>query len=238
MFLTISALVGALLGLISHDLASQALHELELRPLRGSCPRCGHDRGWARLVCPKCDRSIGREWAVVALTATAAVFFALAVDVSWLLIPYGGFLLLTAALGLTDVDAMRIVDRLNIRGSLFLIILLGLSVLPEGSIADYWRALAGGGIYFAGAFLLFVVARGQGFGAGDVKLAPLLGVFTAYFGWTTLGRAVVATAIIGGVMAVVALIFSEAKRDTELPYGPAMILGAWVAVAIVGISAI
>jgi leader peptidase (prepilin peptidase) / N-methyltransferase len=235
---TLAAIAGALLGLIAHDLAAQALKDKPLRPLVGTCPACGHLRGWLRSTCPECGRRPKREFGVVATTALVAFGFVNATGVGWVLIPFAGFLLLTAALMLTDIDDMRIVDRLNLRGSAFLIVALGLISLAIGELPSFWRGLGGGAAYFAGSLLLFVLARGNGFGAGDVKLSPLLGVFTTYFSWTILARSVLATAFIGGILAVAVLLFSEAKRDTELPYGPAMILGAWLAIISVGISAL
>jgi prepilin signal peptidase PulO-like enzyme (type II secretory pathway) len=44
------------------------------------------------------------------------------------------------------------------------------------------------------------------------------------------------TAVIGGIVAVIALLFMAAKRDTELPYGPAMILGSWIAIILSGLG--
>jgi leader peptidase (prepilin peptidase)/N-methyltransferase len=155
---------------------------------------------------------------------------------SWALAPYGAFILLTAALALTDLDAMRIVDRLNLRGSAISIVGRGVASLFDGQFNEFLRGLGGGAIYFGGALLLFLLVRGNGFGAGDVKLAPLLGVFTSYLGWEVLGRGVLGTAIIGGVLALFALAFMAANRNTELPYGPAMILGAWVAIALAGVG--
>jgi leader peptidase (prepilin peptidase)/N-methyltransferase len=181
---------------------------------------------------------LSRELVIAALSAAAGAGIFLATGPTWLLLPYAGFLLLTAAVGITDIDAMRIVDRLNLRGSAIAIIILGAVAVLGGGVEDFPRSLGGGVAYFLGALLLFIIGRGNGFGAGDVKLAPLLGVFTTYLGWVVLGRAVVATAFIGGLLAVGALLFSEAKRDTELPYGPAMILGAWLAIFLFGISAI
>lgn len=175
---------------------------------------------------------------MAATTALVAVGFVNAIGVGWSLIPFAGFLLLTVALMLTDIDDMRIVDRLNLRGSAILIVALGATSLATDQLPAFWRSLGGGAAYFAGSMLLFVLARGNGFGAGDVKLAPLLGVFTAYFSWTILARSVFATAFIGGILAVAVIIFSEAKRDTELPYGPALILGAWLSIISVGISAL
>ncbi|MEX2134347.1 MAG: prepilin peptidase [Acidimicrobiia bacterium] len=238
MTVTLAAIAGALLGLIAHDLAAQALKERPLRPLAGTCPGCGHRRGWLRSKCPECGRTPKREPAVAATTALVAVGFVNAIGVGWALLPFAGFLLLTTSLMLTDIDEMRIVDRLNLRGSALLIVALGVTSLVTGDLPAFWRGLGGGAAYFVGSLFLFVLARGNGFGAGDVKLAPLLGVFTTYFSWTILARSVVATAFIGGILAVAVLLFSEAKRDTELPYGPAMILGSWLAIISVGISAL
>ncbi len=238
MYILLAALVGVGLGLVAHDFAVQVLKEQLLRPFQGTCPNCGFARGWHVLRCPRCERTVSREILLLLATALGAVGFWFALDATWSLIPYGLFLILTAALTVTDIDAMRIVDRLNLRGSATAVLLLGATAWFDGRLSDYWRGLAGGGIYFAGALLLFLLVRGNGFGAGDVKLAPVLGVFTAYLGWSILGRAVVGTAFIGGLLAVGVLVFSEAKRDTELPYGPAMVGGAWLAIISVAISAI
>jgi leader peptidase (prepilin peptidase)/N-methyltransferase len=234
---TLAAIVGALIGFVAHDLAAQSLKDAPLRPLAGTCPDCGNRRGWLQVRCPDCGRRQGREFLVAVVAALVSVGLSHALGTSWLLVPFGGFLLLTTALMLTDIDEMRIVDRLNLRGSALLVLALGLAALLVGDLPAYWRSLGGGAAYFAGALLLFILARGNGFGAGDVKLAPLLGVFATYFSWTILARSVIATAFIGGILAVAVLVFSEAKRDTELPYGPAMILGAWLAIVSVGISA-
>ncbi len=238
MTVTLVAIAGALLGLIAHDLAAQTLKDQPLRPLVGTCAECGHRRGWLRPKCPECGRSLKREPGVAVTTALVAVGFVNAIGPGWELIPFAGFLLLTAALMLTDIDDMRIVDRLNLRGSALLVVALGLTSVAIGESPAFWRGLGGGAAYFGGSLFLFVLARGNGFGAGDVKLSPLLGVFTTYFSWTILARSVLATAFIGGILAVAVLLFSEAKRDTELPYGPAMILGSWLAIISVGFSAL
>lgn len=145
---------------------------------------------------------------------------------------YLGFLLLTAALTVTDLAELRIVDRLNLPGTLILTAaLLGVSIW-SGDLDHFLRGIAGAGAYFAGSTLLWFLARGQGFGAGDVKLSPVLGLFTAYLSWGTLGWAVFITAMVGGVLGVAAIIFGRAGMKTELPYGPAMVVGAWTGIAL------
>ena len=174
----------------------------------------------------------------MALTTTlVSLAFANTVGITVVLVPYLAFLGLTTALALTDLAAFRIVDRLNIRGSIVVAVLLALAAAIEGNLPAFVRGLGGAAAYFGGTTLLFLIAGGRGFGAGDVKLAPQLGLFTAYLGWGVLGWAVLSTALIGGVLALV-LVLSGAGRDAELPYGPPMIIGAWLAIALVGVGAI
>jgi prepilin signal peptidase PulO-like enzyme (type II secretory pathway) len=43
-------------------------------------------------------------------------------------------------------------------------------------------------------------------------------------------------AIIGGVIGLSMLLVGAAKMKTELPYGPPMIIGAWLALTLAGIG--
>lgn len=232
----LAGVVGFGLALGAHDLAIQALDDHHpLRPLAGTCPRCAHDRGWARFRCQRCGRRPGRELLVALGAALAAAGFANTVGLAWSLLAYAGFLLLSTALLVSDIQAFRIVDRLNLRGSAALVVTLVATALADGASQALLRALAGAAVYFVGALLLWLVVRGQGFGAGDVKLAPQLGLFTAFLSWGTLAWAVFATAMLGGVFALGMVLVGRAGMKTELPYGPPMILGAWIAIAWAGL---
>lgn len=231
--------VGFLIGLAAHDLAIQSLgDDLPLRPLRGVCRTCVHNRGWLHIRCQQCGRVVVRELVIAVTSALVAVAFLHTLGWSWLLIPYLAFLMLTVALVVTDLEAFRIVDRLNLRGTAALTAVLAAATAAVGDWSDLARGLAGAAAYFAGASLLFILVRGRGFGAGDVKLAVQLGLFTAYLGWSVLGWAVFGTALIGGVVALILIVGGAASRKTELPYGPPMILGAWTAIVMVGVGAI
>jgi leader peptidase (prepilin peptidase)/N-methyltransferase len=164
--------------------------------------------------------------------------FALTVGTTWELLAYLAFLMLTAALAVTDLEAFRITDRLNLIGTVLVAALLIAAAAVEGNWSQLVRGLGGAAAYFAGTSLVFLLVRGRGFGAGDVKLSVQLGLFTAYLGWSVLGWAVFATAMIGGVVALVLVLGGAAGRKTELPYGPPMIIGAWAAIAMVGVGAI
>lgn len=229
------ALIGGLIGLAAHDLAAQGLRDdIPLRPLIGTCPRCQRARGWRRVRCPECSRRIEREPFVVVIAALVAFGFYQGFGMSWLLLPYLGFVGLSMALVVTDLEELRIVDRLNFRGTLLLAIALTAVALALGESGALVRAFLGGLAYFGGSLVMWLLVRGRGFGAGDVKLAPQLGLFTAYISWGTLGWAVFATAVIGGVVGIGMVLAGAARMKTEMPYGPPMVIGAWLAVILAG----
>jgi leader peptidase (prepilin peptidase)/N-methyltransferase len=247
---------GVLGALVAHDLAAQALADQPLRPLAGTCPRCGAKRGWVSLVCGSCGRRVGREALVILVSVVFAAGFANTIGGQWALLAYLGFLVLTLALAITDFDSLRIVDRLNLRGSAAVIAALGLAAVVDGSGPAFLRGLLGGVAYFAGTNLLFLIVGGRGFGYGDVKISVQLGVFTTFLSWGTLGWAVLITALVGGLASIVVLAAAvtarlRARRTTEegstptigqamkveLPYGPAMILGSWISITLAGLGA-
>lgn len=245
---------GFLGALAAHDLATQTLRDLPLRPLAGTCPRCGHQRGWLKRTCPSCSRRVNREPVLALVGIVVAVGFVETIGTTWSLIPYLGFLVLTLALGVTDIDAFRIVDRLNLRGTLLLVGLLGVAAIADGTEDAFVRALLGGAAFFVATNLIYIVVKGQGFGYGDVKLSAQLGVFTTYISWGALGWSVFLTAFLGGLLSIVVLVTGLAKRArqkraggpestireamrAELPYGPAMIVGSWLAIAMAGLGA-
>jgi prepilin peptidase CpaA len=108
----------------------------------------------------------------------------------------------------TDVRERRIPNRLTYPAMVFG---LGLQSALHG-----WKGLllsAGGGLLFGGFFMLFYLVRGMG--AGDVKLAAALGCLVGLDGsW----RVMFATAVAGGVLAVVFMVASgrivETLRNT------------------------
>ena len=200
---------------------------------------------------------MGRELVLAVAGMLVAVGFAETIGANWALIPYLGFLILTLALGVTDIDAFRIVDRLNLRGTAILAAVIALAAVLDGSVPELGRGGLGALAYFGGSNLMFLLAGGKGFGYGDVKLSVQLGLFTAYLSWGTLAWSVLITALLGGLVSVVVLMVglvarARARRGAtgdqsisirdvmkaELPYGPAMIAGAWTAIILVGLGAI
>lgn len=94
-----------------------------------------------------------------------------------------------------------------------------------------WMMLAGAAIATVVLGLAHVASRGD-FGEGDVRLAPLLGL---YLGW--LNPALVAVALFvafvaGAAVGAALLAGRRIQRDASLPFGPFLALGTVVAILV------
>jgi leader peptidase (prepilin peptidase)/N-methyltransferase len=170
----------------------------------------------------------------VALTAVTALGWAAAtgyLGVSWSL-PAVLYLVVGAAvLTLTDLRAHRLPNRLVLGSYPVVAGLLLLAVADDTRAWPSLLAAAAGGV---GVFLLFLVAALTGpLGGGDVKLAGLVG---AYLGWAGGGSGVVlgvvVTVVSAAVVAGIGLGLGRWQRDSQLAYGPFLLLGCLVGVAV------
>ncbi|MEV5574755.1 A24 family peptidase [Spirillospora sp. NPDC052269] len=161
-------------------------------------------------------------WTLPGCAALAAL---LAFRASGDAIPAFAFLgVLSVLLGVVDVALKRLPDPLT---------------LPSIPIAGVLLAVADPSRWFGmlvGAGLLFLLFAVQWFivpnaiGLGDVKLAPVLGL---YLGW--LGRPAWITGLfgmflLGGLFAITLLLLRRANRKDQMPYGPFMLAGTILAV--------
>jgi leader peptidase (prepilin peptidase)/N-methyltransferase len=89
------------------------------------------------------------------------------------------------------------------------------------------RMLLGGLAYWGLYRLIYALSRGR-LGYGDVRLAGLLGGYLAWVSWGALVLGAYLGTLVGGVAFVALLLARRAGFKTELPYGPPMIVGAWL----------
>lgn len=200
------ALVGLLVGVIAEGIAT----DRSLQSIR---------------------TQLGRTPAVAIATALLFAVTPLAVDVDWVLPAYLWFVAVTVTLTLTDIDTKLIPNRILFPGTIVgLVLLMGGAIIEDGPIV---RPLAGGVIYFVLLLVLALIARG-GFGFGDVKLAFLLGLFTAYQSWETLIVAVFAAFLLGGLVSAILVVFRIRSRKDSIPFGPYLVAGAYLAIVWAG----
>lgn len=243
MLIAIAAILGLLVGSFLNVVAYRVpVGRSVVRP-GSACPKCempiaGIDNvpllSWIVLRgrCRHCGVSISARYPIVE-AATAGLFAAMTaiVGVGPLLPAYLWFTAVTLVLAIVDLDTNRLPNRILYPGTVVAAVLLIGGTAFEGSWSDLGRGALGGLAYFAGLFVLAIAARG-GFGFGDVKLAFLLGLFTARVSWGALGVAALGAFFVGGMVGVALLVTRRAGRKTAIPFGPAMVLAAWLAIAI------
>jgi leader peptidase (prepilin peptidase)/N-methyltransferase len=130
--------------------------------------------------------------------------------------------LVTPRLIAVDIAEHRLPDAIVLPA---LAIAAGSVLLDEG---DRSTALAAAACY--GLLLLALHLLG-GMGLGDVKLAPVLGLLTGALGPAAAIVSPLFAFLTGGLAAVAVLL--RRGPGAAMPFGPAMLLGAWATVLLV-----
>ena len=208
-----------------------------------ACPPCGARvrpadnvpvLGWLRLHgrCRDCDAPISRRYPLVELgTAVLFVVMALRFGPDPVLPAYLYLAAVGLALALIDLDCKRLPDALTLPSYPVAAVLLALGALLGSDSGELVRALLGGlamyALYFA---LCFAYPAGMGF--GDVKLAGVLGMYTAWLGWGAWTVGVFLGFLYGGVWGLGLVLLRRGGRKTAVPFGPFMLLGVLTALLV------
>lgn len=226
-----------------------------------SCPGCGHEIrrrdnvpvvSWLllRARCRDCSAPISARYPLVE-AATGLLFVAVAMFS--MLAPWSplagldgtrglvrGALLLAAflylmaisvSLTLIDLDTHTLPNRIVLPAYIMLPLLL----LAASTVSGDWAAALRGliGLVVLGfVYLALALAVPGGMGLGDVKLAGVLGFVLAYLGWGPLAVGSFGAFLLGGTFAIVLLVVRRAGRRSGIPFGPWMLAGAWLGIAV------
>ncbi|MBB5632939.1 leader peptidase (prepilin peptidase)/N-methyltransferase [Cryobacterium mesophilum] len=136
---------------------------------------------------------------------------------------------ISIALALIDIDTHTLPNRIVLPAYLVGAVLLGVSGLLAGDFAALATAAIGAAALFLFYFLL-VIAYPRGMGMGDVKLAGVLGLFLGFVGWQSIVVGAFGAFLLGGVFSLVLVALRRASRKTAVPFGPWMLLGAWLGI--------
>lgn len=147
-----------------------------------------------------------------------------------LAVTYAAFAVVSVALAVIDIRAHRLPHAIVLPSYPIAWILLGLASIGSGDGGAYLRALIGMAAMFAFYLVLRLVQPG-GLGGGDVTLAGLIGLLLAYLGWSPLLVGVLAGFLTGGLFSLAAIAVRRADRRTRIPFGPWMLVGAWIGIA-------
>lgn len=237
----LGAIIGSFLNVVVHRVPAGAS---VVRP-PSACPGCGaairpRDNvpvlSWLLLRgrCRDCGEPISPRYPLVE-AATALAFAGVVLGVllagptPWVLPALLYLAAVTIALSLIDVDVRRLPDAIVLPSYP---VVLGLLAVASAGSGDWWAlgraaigAVVGFGFYFV---LAFVYPAGMGF--GDVKLAGVLGMVLAWYGWGQLVVGGFLGFLLGGVVGIAIIALRLGTRKTMLPFGPYMMLGTWLAI--------
>ena len=243
------AVMAGLLGLVIGSFLNVVIHRVPrgesiVRP-PSACPGCGNPirprdnvpvLGWLLLRgrCRDCQEPISVRYPLVE-AGTGVIFAATAVrfGLDQVLPAYLYLAAIAVALALIDLDVRRLPDAITLPSYGVAVVLLGAAAATGSDSGDFLRALLGGaamfGLYFA---LCFAYPAGMGF--GDVKLAGVLGLYTGWLGWGVWAVGLFLGFFLGGVFGIGLILVRRASRKSQVPFGPFMIAGVAVAIAVGG----
>jgi leader peptidase (prepilin peptidase)/N-methyltransferase len=171
------------------------------------------------------------RWMASAVTGVLFAALAWRFDAHFDLIPYSFLAAVGVALGVIDMIERRLPSQLVLSGLATVGASFAISAALYSTTPSLLRALAGMAV-LAGFYLALALVSRGGLGAGDVKLGGLLGLALGWLGWSTL----LTGTLLGWLAAAIAWIVLRTTRrwtrDSLLPMGPFLLLGALIVVVL------
>jgi leader peptidase (prepilin peptidase)/N-methyltransferase len=230
-------------GLVGGALVPMTAYRLAVpfeEPDRTACIHCGLTlRGWVRLpsVCTSCGRRLGPPAALTAAVgAVVAGTVAVALGPSPVLPLFVALTVLGVLLGAIDIACARLPHVLVLPA--IAVSLAGFAVVAAvtGSWSDLGRVLAGAAA-LGGGFAVLHLLSARLVGRGDVTLAALLGGYLGWLGWPSVILGAMVPWLVNAPVVLALLATRRIGRRAVLPFGPAMLVGAWLTVLLAGLTA-
>lgn len=136
---------------------------------------------------------------------------------------------ITVPLAVVDLRTMRLPNVVTLTAYPAVALLLLLPAALDSRWSDYGRALLAGGALLA-LYVVLHLINPSGMGLGDVKLSGSLGALLGWLSWNTLLWGALAGFLLGAAAGLLLIALRRAGRRSELPFGPWMLAGAWLAI--------
>jgi leader peptidase (prepilin peptidase)/N-methyltransferase len=233
-FVTVfGALVGSFLNVVILRLPNEG-ESIVLPP--SHCPKCQALIRWydnipiisflfLRGRCRRCRQPISWQYPVVELMMallSLALFRSFGIGPAFFV--YFVFCAALLAIIFIDLHHQIIPDVISLPG-----IVLGFAasfLLPGLSWQESLIGLlAGGGVFYAIAGGYYLLTRRAGMGGGDIKLLAMIG---AFLGWRALPFVIFASALLGSVIGIGAMIKQKKGGKTVVPYGPFLAVASFI----------
>ena len=220
-----------------------------------ACPTCGeHIKPWDNIPvvswlvlrgrCRNCAAPISIRYPIVELVtgllfAATAMKFRIDVDAPaglfvamiLVLVAYLYFAAISVALAGIDLDTHKLPNAIVLPAYLVVSVLLVAASVLASDYSLLLPAAIGGAAMFV-AYLIMALVYPGGMGFGDVKLAGVIGILLGFLGWGTLIVGAFSAFVLGGVFGIALIVFRRANRKSGIPFGPWMLVGAWLGIFI------
>jgi leader peptidase (prepilin peptidase)/N-methyltransferase len=233
---------GALVGAVGGSLVPLPAYRLSVpanEPDRSTCAACATPlpagvAGWIRLpaTCPACGTALGPPaWLTAAAGGLAGALLAAALAASPELPLFLALAVLGVLLAAVDLACRRLPHKLVMPAVAVATAFFAGLALITGAWGAWLRAVLAA-LVLGGVFLLLASVPGGGLGYGDVKLAALLGLFLGWLGWRAVLWGGLLPWLINGPVVLALLLAGRVRRRSALPFGPALLAGALLAVLV------
>ena len=149
------------------------------------------------------------------------------------LVGFAGFLLV--ALGWIDVVHHRLPDAITLPAIPVAAVLVTITALAVPGTGSLLRAgLSGLALWVAFGAVARISPRSMGL--GDVKLVPTLGILTGFVSVASTVVAIGLAFVLGALVAVAGLLSRRVTLSSAIPFGPFLLAGCWLALALPGIE--
>ena len=247
-FLILVAILGLIIGSFLNVVVWRVPRGESIAHPPSHCPACGaavrpRDNvpvlSWLLLRgrCRDCSAPISARYPLVE-AGTALVFVVLAARIG-VEPELPAFLYLGAigvALTLIDLDVKRLPNAIVLPSYVVALVLLGAAAVFGNDWGTYLRAGLGMAALY-GFYVLLRLAYPKGMGYGDVKLAGVLGLYLGWLGWAEVVTGAFLGFLFGGVVGMALMAARKAGRKSQIPFGPYMLVGAFVAILWGGVLA-
>ena len=217
------SIIWAIFGAVAGSVANAVIDRLPRRESwfagRSRCDKCKHELGVADLVpvvsylalrgkCKYCHRPIALRNLLVEL-AMIAGFLALS---TW---PLALIFWVTIVIAVMDWETMLVSDWLV--GSWLILTMFSV----QYSVFSFYGLLVGIGVIGG----LWLATKKRGMGDGDIGIAAVAGYL---LGWPKIAIGLWIAFVAGAAFGIWQLAIGKAKMKSQIPFGPFLILGAWI----------
>jgi len=165
--------------------------------------------------------SPGTQWGAVT-TSTNTLPTAVIVLVAFLYLAA-----ISVALAMIDLDTHTLPNKVLLPAYATAAVLLTAAAIVADEPGRLLTALIGAAALF-GLYLALALISPGGMGLGDVKLAGVIGLYLGYLGWAPLVVGAFGAFLLGGFFGLILMVARKAGRRSSIPFGPWMLLAAWL----------